>query len=79
MVSEHVPRDPPSGVWLEYSDGVRYENLPLIWVEVDEHDVDIFEVIPPREEHPVASGADVWPGKTGLRLPWLKPRREIND
>lgn len=64
----------PSGVWLEYADGTRYENLAVVYLHTSKAGIAHFEVIPPRElESPVAAGAAVWPGKTSLVLPMLKP------
>lgn len=71
----------PQGVYFEYSDGKRYENLPTVFERWDTNEdgdpIAMFEVIPPRdpdEDRPISIGAAVWPGLTGLVLPVLKDR-----
>lgn len=74
MVTEPEIPEGPAGVWLEYADGVRYTDLPVMYISTSEAGIAHFEVIPPREmEAPVAAGASYWPGKTSLVLPMLKP------
>ena len=77
----------PEGVYFEYSDGMRYENLPTVFQRWDTDDktgvpIAMFEVIPPRdpeEDRPIAIGAQTWPGLTGLVLPQLKDRENPDD
>jgi hypothetical protein len=66
----------PEGVWLEYADGARYENLPTVFQGIDDDGLATFEVIPPREEAPMSAGAALWPGMTSLVLPVLAPGAE---
>lgn len=68
----------PEGVWLEYADGTRYENLPTVYQGVDHDELATFEVIPPRAEPPTAAGARLWPGMTALVLPVLAPGRKAS-
>jgi hypothetical protein len=77
----------PVGVYFEYADGQRYENLPTVFVRWDTDDKSgvpcaMFEVIPPRdpeEDRPIAIGAQTWPGRTGLILPKLRDRENPDD
>jgi hypothetical protein len=74
MVTDTETPEGPTGVWLEYADGQRYTDLPVIYLHTSEAGIAHFEVLVPRElESPVAAGAAVWPGKTSLVLPMLKP------
>lgn len=66
----------PEGVWLEYADGTRVEDLPILYVGVDDEGCAMFEVLTPRDDAPVSAGARLWPGKTALILPKLVPRPE---
>jgi hypothetical protein len=72
-MSDEVPEG-PTGVWIEYPDGTRYENLPVLFLGYDEHGVAMFEVLPPRgsDERIRSAGAAYWPGMTSLTLPGVR-------
>lgn len=72
-MAEDTPKG-PTGVWIEYADGGWYANVPTVFVGIDDEGCAQFEVIPPREEAPVAMGAVEWPGKTSLIIPKLQAR-----
>lgn len=65
---------PPTGAWLEYGDGTRYTDLPVIFMGIGEDGCAQFEVIPPRDEPPVSFGCATLPGMTAIGLPALRPR-----
>jgi hypothetical protein len=54
------PQQSPVNVWVEYPDGARFENLPLVYggVEDREH---LWMVVEPRSDHPEKVGVDTMP------------------
>lgn len=76
-MTDSDPR-PPEGVWLEYADGTRYENLPTVYMGIDpDDDTHTWEIIAPREEPPTNAGLGLFPPKTSLVLPMMAPGSEI--
>ena len=74
--SEAAPEFPagPSGIWVRYADGTRFDNVPCMYLRTDDEGIAQFELIPPREpwkDKPIAMGAALWPGKTGLVFPLI--------
>lgn len=76
MNLERATDHTPQGVWVEYPDGTRYDNLATIFHGRDENGIAMYEVIPPREDLPSSMGAALLPSMTGLRFPELEPGSE---
>jgi hypothetical protein len=72
LTDDEVPSG-PTGVWLEYEDGQRYEDLPTIYVGRDDNGCACFRVLTPRDEPPVAAGMATLPGMTSIEIPGLRP------
>jgi hypothetical protein len=75
---EEIPAG-PVGVWLEYGDGLRYTDVPTIYVGRDDEGLAVFEVIPPREGSPVAAGMATMPGMTTVSIPALRPKEHHGE
>jgi len=69
--TDEIPEG-PTGVWLEYEGGERYDNLPTIYVGQTADGVHNFRVLAPKDDVPVAAGCAKLPGMTGLQIPALR-------
>jgi hypothetical protein len=74
-MSDEEP-EAPTGVWVEYPDGSRYDNLPVIFVGFADGCA-CYEVLYPSDEPAVAVGMDRLPGKTTVNVPMLIPREDV--
>lgn len=61
----------PSGVWVEYFDGVRFDDLPLLYLGIDEDGLATFQVLTPRDEPVRKAGMKTFPARTALIVPRL--------
>ena len=66
------PPEGPTGVWVEYFDGARFNDLPTLYLGTDEDGLATFEVLAPRDERAKKIGARTFPGRTSLIIPRLQ-------
>ena len=62
----------PKGVWVEYPDGERHENLILMYRGLDEDGLHLFELMLPHsleDRRPCRMGVDVLPARTSIGFP----------
>jgi len=64
----------PQGVWLRYSDGMVFTDVPSVYIGHDPDDgCANYELIPPRspeDDLPVGMGMETLPSMTAVRFPF---------
>lgn len=69
---ERPVEEGPIGVWVEYPDGERFDDIPVIYDGRDEDGYDLFDLLLPRdidEDQPRRWGAKRFPAKTAVNIP----------
>ena len=62
----------PIDVWVEYPDGVRFDDIPVLYDGRDEDGYDLFDLLLPRdieEDRPRRWGARLFPAYTAVNIP----------
>ena len=78
--ADAAPAEPPEGpvgVWLAYADGTRIEDIPTIYLGVDEFGLHIWQTLSPRDEPPVGAGMKILPARTTVVIPRLQRKESM--
>jgi hypothetical protein len=72
QADDDMPDSGPRGVWVEYHDGARFDDLPVIPAGPDEAGVEVYDLLLPRDEAIARMGLAVLPAQTSVRFKVVK-------